>query len=192
MRLILSVEPSIPTVERIVLLQEELDSPMHHLGCDVRWTPADAIRLNLKIVPNAEESMILRMREQLRTIARSRRPFDVSWMGASFYPSLARPRMVTTRATQGGGELEAIRRQVEAAFEAQGLAPDSRPWEPQILVGRVGSERDAPRLDGVLDRYEETPFGETHVRELVLFKTSVVHGEFRSDVVNRFELGRGT
>lgn len=188
MRLSLCIDLAIPVVERLVLLQEDLEEPFHHLGIDAAWTPAERLRFGLRILPNADPSVELRLRESLRAMVTAIAPFSVETFGARFAPSEAQAQYVVAGHREGADALSGCLRQVDAALETLGVTQDVRPKDPLVAVARLRTEREAPIVSGVLRPYSETVFGTTRVEEWVLYRSEVSRGKEQVRQIERFRL----
>ncbi len=187
----LTFELALPVVDRLLLLQEELDTPLHQLGCDVRWTPGEALRLVVRAFDDIDDALIPRLRDAFSVIARADAPFGFATHGTRLLPSVETPRLVAVGTLGGAERLEAVKRRVDGACESLGLPDDPRPWTPMVKIGRLLTPGAPPRLQGVVNAWEQTPWGDTDAKEMVLIRTGIVRGEAVTRVVARFELGTG-
>lgn len=188
MRLILTTDLAIPVVERLVLLQEDLDEPFHHLNVHAEWTSADRIRLAVHVWPEAPDEALLRFREALRAIASATPPASFETVGASFAPDESAARYIVAGTRAGADGLRALHRRVQAASEELGGRASRVPWEPYVSVARLKTPGAPPLLEGVLRPYSETPFGETRADELVLYRAELSRGAESLRQIERFAL----
>lgn len=191
MRFIVGVELAIPVVDRLVLLQEDLDDSVRQLNGEARWTPAEQIRLNLKIFEDLDAAALPRIRELLAAFCRALRPFSFETAGTRGFPDDTHPRLILTDAQDEGNVLVALREHLERASELIGFSQDSRPWEPAVLIGRVLTPGAPADFRGLLNAYRETRYGPSACRELVLYRSEVVGRRARVRTVDRFALGSG-
>lgn len=191
MRLILTADLAIPVVERLVLLQEDLDEPFHHLNVDVHWVPADRIRLGVHVWTDAPDEAVLRYREALRTISRSISALSFETCGMRFAPSEEMAQYVMAGVQDDADTLGALHRRVQRASEDLGGARATRPWAPLTAIGRLRTAGAPPLLSGVLRPYSETSFGATRCTELALYRADLVRGAEQIRQVERFELAAG-
>lgn len=189
MHLVVAIEPSVAIVEQLVVMQEDLADPLRQLGADVEWTPAEQVRLVLRVSANAERGDLARAREVLRTLAKNTVAPTISVHGAFFSPTPEVPRMVMVRAHCP--DLDALQHRIDGGLETAGLGADERAWQPWILVGRLHSSREQPRLSGVLERWSATSFGTFTARELVVSSTRLEGATVRSSIDDRIAFGTG-
>ncbi|MFT5992893.1 MAG: 2'-5' RNA ligase [Flavobacteriales bacterium] len=185
MKLSLIADLSIPVVERIVLLQEDLDDPLHYLNVDVTWFPAERIRLTLCDFRGDIDAARMRLLSELSTLVSSHADFSVRTVGAEYAPSESRPRLAIVRHEPHAGLL-ALREAACALGAELALTPDDTPWSPVTAFGRIKGPSD--RLQGVLRPYQDTPFGESNICELLLVSSQVRRGRAESRVERRFSL----
>lgn len=190
-RLWVGIEPSIPVVDRIAVLQEELAEPLHQLGVRVQWIGPEAFRYMLRSVPFVDDAFPGLVRDAVSRIARASGPFDLQTEGTRLQPSLEIPRTVTVGAGEGSDELERLATRVDAALQAAGGPVESRPWTAELLVGRLSTPQRAVDLRGVIEGYARTRYGVTFCRELVVLVSEVVGSDVRWSTISRAELGTG-
>jgi 2'-5' RNA ligase len=184
----LSLEPAIPVAERLTVVQEDLAEALHQLGGEMSWTPAEHMRLNLRIVENPDGDWLLRLREQLRQIARSRGPVAWSLQGLSWAPDASTPRLLCAQVPDMTEGLASLQRQIDTLCEALGAASARNDWHPALALGRLQIPAQAPRLDGLLDRWERSIWGRTLSRELVLTASELQGSTVRWKVIDRVVL----
>ena len=191
MRAFIGVELAIPVVERLVVLQEELDQPIRQLGAQARWTPAEHIRLNLKVFPNLDPGVLPRVQDMLSRFCQALQPFPIVSRTVRFYPELDRPRLLLVEQSDERGVLPALREHIEKASDPLGFARDEAPWTPDIALGRVLAGGARPDLRGLLNQWQDAEWGETLCRELILYRTEMVGRRARVRLMRRFALGTG-
>lgn len=192
MRFIVSVELAIPVVERLVLLQEELNEPIQASHGAVRWTAPEHLRLNLMIFPSLETGTVQRLQETLSALAQARAPLPFMTRGTDARKVQGSARLVTTRVDQGSDALQELQQALNDEAEATGYESDPRPWTPRILLGRLATPHaQVSDFDTLFAPYEDTAWGETRAQELVLYRSEIVGKSERIRVVKRFALGSG-
>lgn len=184
----LALEPAIPVAERLTVVQEDLAEALHQLGGDISWTPAEHMRLNLRIVENPDGDWLFRLREQLRVVARSRAPVSWSLQGLMWAPDPATPRLLCSQVPDMQDDLAAFQRQIDTMCDALGAAPARSEWRPALSIGRLQIPGQPPRLEGLLDRWEHAPWGRTLSRELVVMTSELQAAVVRWKVVDRIVL----
>ena len=103
MHLVVAIEPSVAIVEQLIVMQEDLADPLRQLGADVDWTPAEQVRLVLRISAAAERGDRARAREVLRSLAKNTVAPQISVHGAFFSPSPEVPCSISTAGMRAPG-----------------------------------------------------------------------------------------
>lgn len=191
MRFVVGVELAIPVVDRLVLLQEDLDESIRQLNGVARWTPAEQIRLNLKVFEDLDADALPRVRELLVAFCKALRPFSFETVGTRGFPDDETPRLILADARDEGNVLVALREHLERASELIGFSQDARSWEPSVLVGRVTTPNGPANFRGLLNAYRNTVYGPSACRELVLYRSEIIGQRARIRTVDRFALGSG-
>ena len=184
----LALEPAIPVAERLTVVQEDLAEALHHLGGEMSWTPAEHLRLNLRILENPDGDWLLGLREQLRQLARSRAPVAWSLQGLSWAPDASIPRLLCAQVPDLPENLAGLQRQIDTLCEALGAASARNEWRPALSLGRLQVPAQPPRLDGLLDRWEHFAWGRTLSREIVITASELQGSVVRWKVVDRIVL----
>lgn len=191
MRFVVGVELAIPVVDRLSLLQEETEPLIFDAGGRVRWTPVEQLRLNLKVFKNLETGAVQRVQEMLADFAKAVRPFSFETRNTSADRTPGMAKLLTTEVFDEGETLAPLQRHINRAADRIGFESDDRPWHPQVLIGRLATPTQAVDFDTILSPYQNTDWGPTECRELVLYRSQVVGREARVRVLRRFSLGTG-
>jgi 2'-5' RNA ligase len=187
----LGVELGIQVAEHLVVLQEDLSEPLRQLNVDVRWTPADQMRVLLKDFGPLQPGQRERLEDLIRAYARATHSFQFRCENVRFYPSMDVPRMIVAEINDQSGLLEALRTNVEKAAEPLGFPSDTREWKPLVLLGRLMTTGSSPDLRGLLNTWRDRDLGETDCLELVLFSVQRYQQRARTKILRRYELGTG-
>jgi 2'-5' RNA ligase len=190
MQYLIAIEPPIPMVEKLLLLQEELEAPLRHFGVDVRPTAPEQFRLNLRRLDSDVALDLTRVRDGLRTIAANTRGVTFGLRGARVLPEPGAPRLLVADAVDADRVLE-LRRKILVLTEQCGLPAELAPWEPCVGVTRLSTPDSAVDLSPVFSRYAESDWGRGEVRELVLLRADHRVRAGRPQIVDRFEFGSG-
>lgn len=190
-RLIYALEPGLPVIDRLLLLQEDLAEPLRQLGAEVRWTAADQLRLVLRVLDVPAGAAVDRLRDQARSVARSHGEFSFGVFGTAFDPTEDAARLLYAGTGPEDAGVAELRRRLDRAIEDAGVPLDPRPWFPRILLGRLRTPRGPVDLEGVLRRHAETDWGRHPIREMVVLQSTLQAGVARMRVVERLAFGTG-
>ena len=191
MRFFVSVEPAIPVVDRLSLLQDECAHAIKSAHGAARWTPAPHIRLNLKVMQNLEAGAAQRVREMLEDFAKALAPFSFESKGTQWMHDPGMAKLLTTQVHDPSGTLEALQQHIDQAADHIGFQRDTHPWKPHILLGRLATPKTAVDFEPIFAPFEHTAWGRTECKELILFRSQLVGRSARTRVVRRFQLGSG-
>lgn len=117
------------------LLQESLPG--------VRWTAPESLHLTLRFIGESDCQAFAGLREALQEL---RFPaFPLRPQGLGVFPSLMRPRIIWL-GLQAEAPLFDLQKGIEAALQAAGLEPETKPFVPHLTLGRC--KFPAPREVG--------------------------------------------
>ncbi len=192
-RLFVAIELSIAVVERLALFQAELERRIDEtFGDEVRLRLVDApnIHITLKFLGDTDPALVPMIQEALAGLCEPLFPFEVECRGVGGFPDLSRPRILWAGLDEKGTEvLELLQRTVERDLHELGIEKERRPFYPHVTLGRTKSRR-LPSLEELLQDYEQVSFGESFIKEMVLFESHLSHEGPRYEVVERYFLGR--
>lgn len=188
MRVFLALEPSIAVCERLVLLQEDLSDPLHHLDGDITWRRAEQLRLIIRgfeIRPD-QAAWISGI---AKSVVAATGAIEFSLRSTEFLPSAERAQFVAVQVDRGAEAIEALRSALEPELLAAGVSPEATEWVPKVQLGRLRTLQYRPTLSGVARPYSETEFGVTKAESAVLVTTDLVGGRARERQSTRLLFG---
>lgn len=188
MRVFVAVDLAIRVVENLVLLQEDLNGPISDLEGSVRWIEAANIHLTLKFLGDADPGLVIRLREVLREAACSVSLFDLETVGTGCFPDEKRPRVLWAGTGEGLDELNGLRAAVLKGTQSLGIADDKRPYQAHVTLGRVKTFDDRIDVSGVLAPFEQTSFGRSQIKDLLLMESRLDPKGATYHVIERFPL----
>jgi len=163
---------AIPLPAEVRAQLKDLQAKLRSFGAEVGWTAASSIHLTLKFLGEIDPAVLPLLAQRLRAATASERPFSLSLHGLGGFPNLRAPRVIWCGLEGDLPMLESLQKDVESACVEAGLAPDERPFQPHLTLGRVKGKRnlqpllDYIRIGGVFGQ----PFvaGEIHIYQSVL------------------------
>jgi 2'-5' RNA ligase len=99
-----------------------------------RWLAADKMHLTLGFFGNVAAEAEAKLHESLRAIRFT--AFFLPLCGLGVFPARGRPRIIWIGVGAGHPHLFQLRKRVNDAAVAVGLAADLRPWHPHITLAR--------------------------------------------------------
>ncbi len=136
-----------------------------------RWVRPEGIHLTLKFLGEISEAQAKQVTEALAGLERFDQ-FSVEVKGAGFFPDARRPR-VFWAGLEAPPALAQLAKQVEAAMERLGFAPEKRPFTPHLTLARFKVPQPQPGLQALLEQQHELALGRFEVSEFFLFESKL-------------------
>lgn len=187
-RLFVGLDLAIPVVERLTLVQDELDRQLRH-HANPRYVEPENIHLTLKFIGQADEAMIPVIARQLTRLTRPLFPFEFQTVGCGAFPTPDSAQIVWAGLDPQGAEIMALLHQsLERDLEEIGITQDNREFRAHVTLARLRSTSPVD-ISKFLLELKNVDFGTTYVRELVLFASELGKEGAIYKVVQRFSLG---
>ncbi|MBI2889775.1 MAG: RNA 2',3'-cyclic phosphodiesterase [Nitrospirae bacterium] len=155
--------------ERLVEAQEAFK----RYRAPVSWVKRENIHLTVKFLGDVEEARVPDVTRALETVSAGGRSGRYNVWGIGSFPERGNPRVIWAGLAGDLDALEAAAGGVDRAMATLGFEPERRRFRPHLTIGRVrGLIRDRRFFGALADRAQES-FGETDVRELVLFRSEL-------------------
>src|SRR5262245_51634019 len=144
MRLFVAVDLDEAARAAVAVEQKRVAAALGDARKSVRWVKPDHLHLTLVFLGEVPE-------EQAVTIAAAvGRPldassFDVTFQGIGVFPPHGPPRAVWIGVTDGAAELIELQRTLAERVAREGLALESRPFQPHLTLGRWRNSRPSDR-----------------------------------------------
>jgi 2'-5' RNA ligase len=153
-------------VRRVAEAQSEMKA---HLA-GVRWVAPENFHFTVKFLGPVHEEKLEAVASALKKAASSVPRFVIAARGIGIFPDIRRPRVIWVGLD--GKNMEALVRAVESELEPLGFAPEERPFQPHLTLGRW-SRHDArgETLRKTIERWRDAAFGEFPVENVTLFKS---------------------
>lgn len=191
-RLFVAVDLSIAVVERLASLQRELELRIDEAfdaEVGLRAVEATNMHVTLKFLGDTPPQLVSRVGDVLRELSKPLFPFEVTCCNVGAFPDAEAPRILWAGFDEQGAEvLELLQAHVEKGLSDLGIEEESRPYRPHVTVSRVKSRR-APSFEALLERYRTAEFGESFIKDIVLYESHLDPDGPRYEVVERFALG---
>lgn len=188
MRLFVAV--NLPDAERHALA--EALSGLSRGTLPVRWTARDGLHITMKFLGEVDDALAAPLGEALAPALADVKPFDLSLGGFGAFPSLEQPRVLWV-GVERHPALELLANDVERALAGFGFAPELKPFQPHITVGRVKKDARAAALKPLARRVVEFAYEGTMIVEGVdLMRSTPGASGSRYEVVRRAPLGGGS
>lgn len=187
MRAFLALEPSLAVCERLVLLQEDLSDPIHHLDGEVAWRRGDQLRVLIRGF-EISPSQLRWVEGALAQALAPLKPIEFTVRGTRFTPSEDCARFLVAGIEIDADVLASLQRVVDSVLQGAGVRAEDREWAPELVIGRLRTVDRHPRLGGVVRAFSETLHGTTTASSAVLTTTELSSDRVRSRQSRRFVL----
>ena len=188
MRVFICFDLSVPTVNNLVLLQEELREPIVELGGKVRWTPPENIHLTLKFLGETDDDMVFQIRSKLRDVAKQHPMVEAETVGTGAFPNAKVPRIIWVGTGTGSDAIITLQQNIETSLETLGIQKDDRSFKPHLTIGRIKTRKQRVNLEPILLPHSDKTFGVSLVKDFALYR-SVLHPRGAIyQVIERFPL----
>lgn len=111
-------------------------APLRAAGLPVRWVPPENLHVTLWFLGTVPQPRVAAVREAGARAAAGVGAFDLRLEGVGAFPNARRPRVIWI----GVADAEPLRRLHAAlgrALAPLGFAPEDRPFQPHVTLGRV-------------------------------------------------------
>jgi 2'-5' RNA ligase len=154
-----------PAVKSLTVIVEELG----RLGRAVRPVAPGDWHVTLKFLGDVSFADVAALTEVLRTAATPVGQARCTLQGLGVFPTRERPSVVWA-GLQRAEVLSDLAARVEAACEPLGFPREDRPFHPHLTLARIKS-RPPAELAVLLQKHEQTRFGDWDVTSVVLFQS---------------------
>jgi len=188
-RLFISAELGIPLVERLVLVQKEVQGRLEARDyIDLRLVQAENLHLTLKFIGDVPFALSERIQETLHEFAGGLFPFEIQVQGLGTFPEQDPPQILWSGLEDKSSELIGLLREtLERELEKIGIPLDTREFKSHITLGRFRGE--APKRAEYLSDLNDLLIGKSYVRDIVLYASELSHAGPTYTVIDRFPLG---
>jgi 2'-5' RNA ligase len=153
---------------------EKLESELRPLLRRVRWVPAGNLHLTLRFLGEATKEEADAVAVGLQKALITTPGFVVTIRGAGVFPDRRRPRILWVGVAGRETELEDLQSRVERAATDAGFPREPRRFEPHLTLARF---REPERqIDSILRGLSERDFGESAIREVVVYESVLSSG----------------
>lgn len=167
-RTFVAVDLDIEVVRRVADATRSLHAAVEEAGMRVGWVSPAHMHVTLKFVGDVAREVTPAMGDRLSKVGARQSAFDLEVKGAGAFPDTTHPRVLWI-GLRSDGALERLAANVDAALEEIGFAREKRVFHAHVTIGRVKDEtRDATTL---LSPYADTSFGNSRVREIVVYES---------------------
>lgn len=132
MRLFVAV--NLPPEERSAAFRAA--APLRDARLPVRWVAEQGLHITLKFLGEVDRGLVGALGSALSDAVGGARPFEIWLGGFGAFPSLTRPRVLWF-GIERHPALELLANDVEHAVGPFGFAPELKPFQPHLTLGRA-------------------------------------------------------
>lgn len=168
MRLFLAVDPS---PECIGLLKQTIDR-LRPMAPRARWAHADKLHVTLVFLGDIATSNLPLVTDAAQTIAARHDPFALRFAAGGMFGTKKRARVLWAGIEGDLPALSAMQKNLADTLEQSvGYTPEHRVYSPHVTLARGADPRGDEKLAQCVDELALQTFGETMIRELVLYRS---------------------
>ena len=150
-RVFTAFDLSAEVIRSIVDFQEKLPKQFHTV---LRWTKVEQLHITLKFVGELNEKDLQPVQEKIQKSFSETKKFSLEYSGSGFFPNEKNPRILWI-AMQPSSELQAVVKKNEEIFQTYGYAPEKRPFQAHITIGRFKEYATRYELDQFLTEWHK-------------------------------------
>jgi len=124
--------------------------PLRQAAPAVKWVAASALHITLKFLGERDEQSIGDLTRALEHVGQQHAPMRIRFTEAGAFPNFRRPRVVWVGMTCQDA-LRALARDIDGALAPMGIAPESRPFQAHLTLGRVRGEMTSSEATALAD-----------------------------------------
>jgi 2'-5' RNA ligase len=167
MRLFAAVPVTEPARSEIL----DLLGRLRESGWPVRWISNEGLHVTLKFFGEVPPDRLEVIAESVRFAGQGVAPLPLRLDELGAFPNRRRPRVLWV-GLEATPALELLQDRLERGGEAIGFAPEGRPFQPHVTLGRVREGERCPR--GALEQFDGSPRRLTFTGEQVILYESVL------------------
>ncbi|MCS6909467.1 MAG: RNA 2',3'-cyclic phosphodiesterase [Anaerolineales bacterium] len=177
LRLFAALELPAPVLEQLAALAEALRAGAPKDA--VRWVRPEGVHLTLKFYGEVEAKRVKDLQAVLTEAAMTAGPLTFVLAGVGAFPNLTRPRVIWAGVAGDVAALKRLQAAVEAASVRCGFAPEDKPFNPHLTLGRVNQPlrpQEHGRLARALEQAQTPPGAPFTLDALSLMRSELHRG----------------
>jgi 2'-5' RNA ligase len=139
----------------------------HNIG----WVKEQGLHLTLKFLGEIDEAQTAQIKDLMKAIAGTTKPFSLEMKGTGFFPPESRHPRVLWIGTREQPVLAELQERFESGLEKIGISREARPFHPHLTLGRIKGPFALAEIVAELKKQEAAAFGEMIVDKVTLFKS---------------------
>ncbi|MBK9266524.1 MAG: RNA 2',3'-cyclic phosphodiesterase [Polyangiaceae bacterium] len=167
MRLFIAVDPSPESISQLGDMVERLRSIAPH----AKWVRSEKLHLTVVFLGEIEESLVDPVMDAVKTVAIEHAPFALRIEGGGTFGGKKRARVLWADIRGDVSALCSVQTDLAKRLETMGQTLEHRDYAPHLTLARAGNPRGDEALVRCANMLAGKSFGETTIRELVLYRS---------------------
>lgn len=181
MRLFIAIDPPPEIGEKIAAVQRTLADSK----AEVSWVIPSQFHITVKFLGKTDDSLVEEIGQRMTKAAREVPAFELEVEGIDRFPEKGPARMIISRVLSPDQRLVKLHRLIDSGIGGMGLPMDTRVLVPHLTLGRVRSNHGLNRLLRMVEKHDLDFFGSFVAGEVLLYRSEVVAGGSKYEVVRR-------
>ncbi|MFQ3548419.1 MAG: RNA 2',3'-cyclic phosphodiesterase [Armatimonadota bacterium] len=148
-------------------------SQLQNQAPDVRWIKPANMHITLKFLGPLKSEEVSKVCDITNDVAKSFRPFNISFKDIGCFPNPTRPRVVWIGVDKGKQELETLVKFLERKLEKEGFPKESNIFKAHITIGRIKDKRKSDNLTHICTEYEMPRLENLDVDKIYVMKSDL-------------------
>lgn len=184
MRTFIAIELDENLKNKLLSFIQELTS----VSQNIKWVNKQGMHLTLKFLGELDEDKIPLIRSSLEKTAKKFDVFSIQIKGTgAFPPGKKNPRVLWVGITENDS-LHDLQTDVETECELLGFPREKRKFSPHLTLGRVKGHSQLGGVLSLLDKNQNTQFGEMDVKKITFFQSRLKPTGAEYKVLSEFDL----
>jgi len=150
----------------------------------VKWVKRDNLHITLLFLGDASREFIESGCQQLESIIKTQKPFELSLSDIGAFPNQQQPRIIWLGVEKGVDQITELQAKIENGFTSIGFKPEARKFHPHLTIGRVKFRFTNPKV------FETTYQSEDFlVKSVALFKSTLYPSGPIYERIKEFQFG---
>ena len=166
-RLFLAVDPN----PEIIAQFEQTIAQLRLVAPHARWVRAEKLHVTLVFLGDVEQAQIATIRDIMHSVVALHDPFQLRFAHGGSFGETKHPRVLWAGIGGDMMALRALQKTLADKLEPLGFKPEHREYAPHLTLARSADPRGDESLVDCRNKLAERTFGETLIREVVLYES---------------------
>ncbi len=164
---------AVPVPPETVATLSAVQGRLRPTAGNVKWVSPDSFHITLKFLGGVEQERLRQTWQAVRAALAESPPFVFTVRGVGAFPTARRVRVVWAGVEHGRAELTELAQRVEQATLTTGFAPEGRPFQAHLTLGRVREPVLNEELAAAIEGLAGEALGVVSVDRVLLMKSEL-------------------